>query len=212
MRRRIGELEIHALDGGLVLETAGRTLIIDAPVGSVNAVHASAIVFTSGRARALAGLWSLLASAERRLLPEPLVVWSALDEPRPMLIVEAWVRGNGEPCPLVLDSDGPGATVDLPPWRIVTAALAGVEPRGREGAPARIPVVGLRIEVGGVAVAYIPAAAPTAAARRLCAGADLAILEVPSASWPGAPVGDPAELAAVAKDAWWLAEGGQPEG
>lgn len=195
-------------DGGLVLEARGRSLIIDAPTGTVNVVHASAILFTSGRARALAGLWGLLAAAERRVLPEPLVIWSAMDEPRPTLVIEAWVRGNGEPCPLVVDSDAPGSTLDLPPWRVITAALTGVEPRGPQGVPTRIPVVGLRVEIGATSIAYLPAAIATAAARRLCVGADLAILEVGRTSWPGAPVGDPAALGALAKDAWTIAEPG----
>lgn len=174
---RVGDVDVHVLPGGLVLVVGGRALIIDAPADPTAAAHAAraaAVVFTRGSDEALAGWWTLLGALEARALPEPLVVWSAMDEPRPLLVAEAWTRGNGEPCPLVVDSDVPGANLDLPPFTVTTAALAGVE--RRRGQPVRAPIVGLRIAHGSSTIAYVPCPSPTAAARRLCQGADVAIV------------------------------------
>ncbi|MEQ1564867.1 MAG: hypothetical protein ABMA64_04460 [Myxococcota bacterium] len=177
------------IGGGLWVEHAGDAILIDAPTGAAAELgedlgRLRAVVLTTGRARSLAGLLELLSAAERFRGGAPLELHLPLGEERGAAVAEVWAH-HWDAYPLVIDAQQPGSTFSVGPFDVSTAAVQVGDPRFHpERVEARLGL-GLRISTGaGGPIAVLLGAAPDPGLHRLCAGAELAVIEVGVAPWP----------------------------
>ncbi|MCB9663192.1 MAG: hypothetical protein H6732_03695 [Alphaproteobacteria bacterium] len=188
-----GVVEVRWLAGALWLRHPGGGLLVDAP-GGVH-VHLEAagladklttLVVSTDRLRALGGLLDLWDAVARARGPHPpLHVLHPLDTERVAVVADAWSRGWGDDLALDLDGLRPGEHARTPCGVDVHLVELPLGEVGPAGAVRRARGCGLRLEVAGVTVAWVPATRAGSAARSLCAGADLAVLEVARRAWPG---------------------------
>lgn len=208
--------------GGALLVCHGRAgVVVDAPVGVGAALSASeltaltTVVVSGDRLHGLAGLWLLCDAVTRhRHDPGVLHLVHPLQAERPALLGGAWARGWPDGVALDLDGARPGEPLDLPDDVTVTfVPLATAEPAGGGGVH---PVAGcgVRITTPDAVIAWAPSARPGSAAARLCAGADLAVVEVGVRPWPSTPhpwrlgPADAIRAAADAEVAWIVGDDG----
>lgn len=108
-----------------VLDVAGATavslgpaaVLIDCPEGAWSAWNDAglrrtgpdAVVFTSGRAEALSGLYGLLAGMTRAGRREPVRMVHKMDDERIGNLVGAWLQSEPSEFPIALEGDWPGA-------------------------------------------------------------------------------------------------------
>lgn len=188
-----GVVEVRWLAGALWVRHPGGGVLVDAPAG----VHAhlealdlgaslTALVVSTDRLRALGGLLDLWDAVARARGPQPaLHVLHPLEAERVAVVADAWCRGW--PDDLILDLDAlasgePAQTrcgVDV---RLVELPLGEVGP---SGTVRRVTGGGVRLDVAGVRIAWVPATRAGTAPRALCADADLAVVEVARRPWPG---------------------------
>lgn len=155
-----GELEVEPVGTALWLGWRGQGTLIDCPDGTGKRLRRAVqrVWLTNGRLERVAGLPGLL---ERH---GPLECCFPLSDPRAADLAEAVQRGwQGE---VVLDALQPGGTIELEGLTVRTLPLASSSPS-----------IGLRFEVPGTVVVYLPRCSADAAARRLCKHADLVVLE-----------------------------------
>lgn len=173
------------LNGGLAISRRSGWVLVNAPPGcsellsELDAWKITAIVLSSGRMRALGGLLEVLGG----LSPERTVeVVHPLGAERPPLIVDAWSQGWPGGVPVRVDGVAAGQTIDLAGIAVELVPLR-VSERVGEGVQATAGV-GVRLELPGATIAWLPSAAPGVAGGRMCAGVDLAVVEVGVGPWP----------------------------
>lgn len=193
-----GEIEVHFAHGGIWLWNTAPSgphgVAIDAPAGMAAAIGAdlarlSAIVVTSGRARAIGGLIELLeATAAHRDPALPLVLHVPFGEERGAALADLWVQHWQGRFPLTVDAERAGVRFDAGGMQITTVALRAAEPdwAARDVVP-RV-AIGVIAEHAGARVAILLGAAPDPGLERHCAGADLAVIEVGVLPWPRSDV------------------------
>ena len=167
-------------------------MLLDAPPGIEQRLtreqlgRLRAVIVTSGRPQSIGGLIGLLSALEPFRHRAPLDVHTSAGEERSALLVGAWVRGWPDRYPVVVDTHMPGDAYDLGPFQVRTVSVRHAEPRWVD-APFIESATGVAIEVtaGDTGIAWIPGAGPCAAVQRLCTRADLAVVEVGVAPWPG---------------------------
>ena len=189
-RVQLGSVSVTWTGGGVWLEHPEGGLLLDTPAGVVDAIgdglaKVRGVVLTGDRTRHLTGLIPLLAAMEPHR-PEdlPLDLRFPLGAERGVLLAETWVRGWPDRFPISLDAEPPGSTFDVGPFEIRTLPLRTGEPHWRKGTVEATVGVGVRVAVGDEAVAWIPGAAPDRHIAKLCAGVDLAVIEVGQRAWP----------------------------
>lgn len=155
-----GDLQVEAVGTALWIAWRGRGTLVDCPDGTGSRLRhpIERVWLTSGRLERVAGLPGLL---ERH---GPLECCFPLSDERGAALAEAVQRGwQGA---VVLDALQPGGRITLDELTVHTLALA-----------ASSPSIGLRFEMPGGIVTYLPRCSADAAARRLCREADLVVLE-----------------------------------
>ncbi len=186
----LGAFRVRWTGGGLALLTEGSCMLLDAPTGVVEAlgpdlplVHS--VVLTGDRARALTGLLPLLAALEPHRGPDlPLELRFPLGAERGAMLAEAWVRGWPDRYPVALDAEPPGSIVDVGPFAIQTLPLRTGEPHWRAQTVEPTVGIGVRVELDGAVLAWVPGAAPDRHIGKLVRGANLAVIEIGTAAWP----------------------------
>jgi hypothetical protein len=176
--------------GGLWVSAGGHALAIDAPAGLSATVGnqlsaLSAVVLTSGRARAVGGLVELLeavAGAGER--EHPLVLHVPFGEERGAALADLWVQHWAGRYPLTLDSERPGSRFQVGPLEVTTLPIRSGEPVWATGTVS--PKVGVGVEVlhRGRRLVALLGAAPEPALERYCADADWLVVEVGVTRWP----------------------------
>lgn len=176
--RRLGELSVSVLPGGLIVGIAGGrgpTVVVEAPPGAgdrVGALDPDAVVrgvlLTGGRWESVGGLLGLLhALADRG--QGALDVVHGLREERAGLLVDAWSRGWPGRLPIASDAIGGGETVGWGPLRVRTLALVAPDGEG---------VIAYRLETGSAGVAWVPSCRPGTRLAAFLRDVDLAVLVV----------------------------------
>lgn len=187
-----GEVRVVWLQGGLLVQVGADALLLDAPPGTVERLLPSeltairAVWITSGRMSALGGLLPLLhgvdeARGRRSDLPLPVTV--PYGEERAGLVVEAWTRGWPDALSVCVDHTLPGESVNAGPLVVQTVGLRAAEPdrdRGVRG----LTAVAVRVHTPAGVIAWVPSSAPSAAQRRACQDARLAVVTVGVVPWP----------------------------
>ena len=209
------------LGGALWIQGPAGGLLVDAPSGVETALARegllaglSAVIVSSERSRAVAGLlglWDALDRVGKRRVS----VLHVLGDERTPLLAGAW--SQGWPDALRLDRDGlsPGGTsdvcglvVELVPLRIGDVSW------GRRPSARGVAGCGLRIDTDAGRVVWIPTSRPGTAAQRLATGADLAVIEVGVLAWPSMDVAwrlareDATQVASFASTAWLVGDDG----
>jgi hypothetical protein len=187
---RIGALTVRWLGGALLLEHPGGDVLLEAPPG-VDAALAHvgalrglrAVVLATGRMRSVGGLLGVLDAVSRaRGRTVPVHVVHPVDVERAAVVADAWTRGWPEGVAVELDAVVPGHPVPVAGLEVTFAPLAMADAVGDRVVP--VTGSGVRVELDGVVLAWAPVARPGAALRRLCEGADLAVVEVGRRPWP----------------------------
>ena len=183
-----GRLAVEWRNGALWVCRDGVAVLVDVPTGTVlgpDAPRLQSIVLTSGRMQAIGGLLPVLAELEpHRRADVPLRIYCPLGEERAPALMAAWSQGWPDRTPLTLDSSFPGAQFEVDTLGFQTFSVRSGEVHWRSGRVDPRVAVALRIVAPEATVAWLPAAAPVAALKRICAGADLAVVEVGVESWP----------------------------
>lgn len=181
-----GDTAIHWIGGGLLVHHAGRSLLLDAPVNAAESCRRAlptldTVVLSSGRMHSVRGLLALL-EARSTQHPGPLTVLSSASDERVPAIVEVWTRGWPERGQVQLDGLLPGDAIELDDLRLALLPLTRGEvgPRGVHAAPG----CAVRLTTPDTSLVWLPAAGPGPVARRLCTGADLAVVEIGLQPWP----------------------------
>ncbi len=219
-----GATEVRWARGALLVRYPPGAVLVDAPPGIEDELGdalptLAAVFLTSGRIRATGGLLGLLSALEPHRSPErvlPLhVPWA---EERGSALAELWSRGWPGRFPVEVDAQRAGATVDVSGIEVTTAPLRAGEPTWHPGSVVPVPALGVRLRTPDLTVALLPASTPSTAGRRLCEGADLAIVEVGVAPWPRPAEGDPAwrptaeqaiALSSGAGESWLVGDDGR---
>lgn len=190
-RVTLDELVVTWTGGGLWLDHPHGSLLLDAPEGVVDVLgeaglgRLSGVVLTGDRTRQLVGLVPLLAALEpHRGEDLPFEVRFPLGAERGVLLAETWVRGWPDRYPLVLDAAPPGSSFEMGPFEIQTLPLRTGDPHWRRGTVAPTVGIGIRVHVDDVSLAWVPGSAPDRHIAKLCAGVDLAVIEVGRRAWP----------------------------
>lgn len=218
---KLGRLVVRWMRGGLWLRHPEGGLLLDAPAGVVDALGADlprvqAVVLTGDRTRSVVGLVPLLAALEPHRLPDlPVDLRFPLGAERGAMLAETWVRGWPDRYPLTLDAEPPGSRFDVGPFEVTTLPVRSGEPVWGRGEIERVFGVGVRVEIDGVALAWVPGAAPDRMVGRLCAAVDLAVVEVGVVPWPRSEVAwrlterDAMEACADAAEVWLPGDDGR---
>lgn len=186
---RFGDTTVRWLHGGLLLRYRGDAFVLDAPPAVAAAIgdelpHVRGIVLTGGRIRTVGGLVELLCALAPHRAGVAMDLQAPLGDERGPALAETWVRGWGAPFPLSIDAARPGARVELGPIAVTLVPIRAGEPDwANDEVRARVAVA-LRVETPDACIAWVPGAAPSAAVRRACDGADLAVVEVGVEPWP----------------------------
>lgn len=217
-------LSVHWVGGGLYLQAPGEGLLIDAPVACVEALQAlgalpvlHSILLASGRPRAVAGIVPLLCALEpHRRTDTPLCLRSCLQEERGVGLASAWSTAWSDRYPLLLDGIAPGESFETGPFEVVTVPVRHGEPRWNpEPAVEAAKGVAVRVRALGAEIAWVPGAAPGPPVRRVCRGADLAVVEVGVERWPSdgqqwrMTVEDAVREATEATEVWLVGDDGR---
>jgi len=210
------------IGGGLYAEADGEGLLLDAPVSAATALDGlgalprlGSVLLTSGRARSVGGLVTLLCALERHRSDVPLTLRSPLGEERGEALASAWTTAWPGRYPLLVDGFLPGEPFEAGPFDGETVPVRHGEPVWREGAVVAAIGVGIRVRAGGVTIAWVPGAGPDAAVRTACRGADLAVVEIGVEPWPGADRGwrlsieDALAHSSDAGEVWIVGDDGQ---
>lgn len=213
---RVGDAEVTWLDGALLVALRPGAILVDAPPGVERALaetgrlaQVRSVVVTNDRWRAVGGLLGVCAAITEARGPRPPVhLVHALSCERVVMVADAWARGW--PGGVRLDVDGvvPGEPVELPGGLQATLVpLALAETAGGTVIP--VAGGGLRLDLGGVTIAWAPAARPGTSLARLAAGADLAVVECgrrpgPETEPPWRPGLAEASAAAIGARAFWV--------
>ncbi len=182
-----GELSIRWLNGALLVKRGSTALLVDAPPGIAlgsDAALIRGVVLTSGRMQAVGGLLAVLAALEPHRQDTPLQIHFLLGEERAAALTEAWSHGWPDRYPLTLDAEFPGGHFEIEGVSFSTFPIRSGDPRWRAATVDSAVAVALRIVAPEAVVAWIPAAAPERGLARICAGADLAVVEVGVKPWP----------------------------
>jgi hypothetical protein len=218
-----GGVVVRATGGGLCVDAGDVALVVDAPRGVAEAVvdvlpRVHGVVVSSGRLASVRGLLGLLdALGPHRDDDAPLSVVAATGEERVGLLVEAWQKGWGR-YPVLLDAVMPGEPVDVGDLTVTLSPLRRGEPDWRRSVVEPAAGFGVAVDVGGRRIVWVPAAAPDERVRRLCEGADLAVVEVGVIPWPRSDralrptLQDVAALTSGADEVWWVGDDGRALG
>ena len=213
-----GDFSIRWWDGALLVRRRDVAVLVDVPAGTVlgeEACRLQSIVLTSGRMQAIGGLLPVLAELEpHRLVQVPLRVHCPLGEERAPALTAAWSQGWPDRYPLTIDSAIPGGQFEVDVIGLQTFPVRSGEVRWRSGRVDSRIAVALKIMVPEATVVWMPAAAPAPNLMRLCAGADLAVVEVGVESWPRTKgrwrlsISDALKIGAGAGELWVVGDDG----
>lgn len=206
--------------GALHVDLPSGALLVEAPPGVERALDEAGlltglryVVLGSDRMRSLGGLLGLCAALGEARGRSTLHLVHPLDCQRVGVVADAWQRGWPDGVRLDVDAVVPGVPVELGRDAEVTLVpLALFEPVGEVVRP--VAGGGLRVELDGAVIAWAPAGRPGTAARRLCEGADLAVIEVgrrpgPETRPPWRPgLAEAAEIAVGARRFWLVGDDG----
>lgn len=219
-----GATEVRWVRGSVVVRHPTATLVVDVPPGvevELDDVlgEVSAIVLTSGRIRTTAGLLGLLAALEPHRAPEAtLTLYVPWGEERGAALADTWSRLWPGRFVVQVDAERAGARFEVGAIRVETHPVRAGEPQWHPDSVAPVPAVALRLATDDLAVAVLPSCTPSTAGQRLCAGVDLAIVEVAAAPWPRTPEGGGVwratperaiTLVAGAGEAWLVGDDGR---
>jgi hypothetical protein len=175
-------------DGALLVRRGSVAVLVDAPPGTVlgdEAALIQSIVLTSGRMQAIGGLLPVLAELEpHRVADVPLRVHCPLGEERVPSLLAVWSQGWPDRYPVTLDSAFPGGQFEVGSLGFETLPVISGEVRWQQQEVSPQVAVAVRIIAPEATVVWVPAAAPEAGLKRLCAGADLAVVEIGVQEWP----------------------------
>jgi hypothetical protein len=141
-----------------------------------------------------------------------------LGEERAATLAEAWIRCWPDRYPLSVDAVRPGASFELGPIAVATSAIRVGHVRWATGEVEAGLGVALRITTPDLTIAVVVGAAPDPALARVCAGADVAVIEVGRVAWPRTDVAwrlrtdEAAELGAGAAALWMFGDDGERVG
>ena len=187
---RIGtDTTVTWLDGGVLVQWQDHGFLLDAPPGITRALgpriaSVRAIVLTGGRWQSVGGLIELLAQLGPYRSGLPMDLRLPLGAERGVALAETWIRAWGSPYPLAIDLVRPGIGHDMGPMGVELRTVRSAEPDGTgEGIVPRLQVA-TRLTTPDAVVVWVPAAAPGEGVRKLCVGADLAIVEAGTRPWP----------------------------
>lgn len=177
------------LDGGLLVRWRDHAFVLDAPPDVVTALGADlpdvrAVVLSGGRLLSVGGLVPLLVALAPHRRGVRLDLRLVLGEERGAALAETWVRAWGQPYPLTLDAERPGAVLELGPIEVELVPMKAGEPDWPAGAVRSRLQVALRVTTPDLVLCWVPGAAPGTAVRRACEGVDLAVVEVGVEPWP----------------------------
>jgi len=125
-----------------------------------------AIVFTSGVARKVSGIYALLSLLSGTDRETPLTLFHALSNERLPSLVAAWAQA--EPAlgfPLGVEAEHPGADLQIGPFHLRSFAVS--RPVG---------ALAWRVEVDGRVVAFAGEAMPGSGVEVACKGAELCVV------------------------------------
>lgn len=200
------------LRGSLALQCRGGVCLLGAPDGVAAALsdrgllgQVRGVVLPTARTRDVAGLVGLWAALREEVgvsgRPTVLPVIHLLGDERTPTLAAAWGQGWGDALRLELDAVHQGARLKVAGLALDTSPLVVGEvrpPRATARAQGPTPgsgpgvvgvaAVGIRTRLEGGVVAWVPTARPSTAVRRVCHGADLAVVEVGRRPWPGGEV------------------------
>jgi hypothetical protein len=211
---RLGDTEVRWLDGALWLRHPTGTLLLDAPSGVDRLLpddRVDALIVTSGRIAAIAGLLALFARLDPARRGAPLPVHAALGDERVSALAEVWSRCWPRGFPIDLDARRPG-TFEVPPFRVTTVDLSAGEVSGDE--VVRAAAVGVRVDTPDASIALVPACRPGTTVERLIRGTRLAVVTAGVTPMPRAPhpwrstPEEAARLAAGAREGWVVGDDG----
>jgi hypothetical protein len=184
------DVEISWCGGGLLVEAAKSTIVLDCPPGvehflPCGGTGVDAVVLTSGRPQSVGGLVGLLCAASHfNRGSRSLSVYACAGEERGPALVECWQRFWRGGLDVLLDVNVPGRTIQIGEIEVLVQGLVHGEPDWSSNSV--VPAIGVSVSlrIGATQVVWVPGAAPHPGIGRLCRGVDLAIIEVGVASWP----------------------------
>ncbi len=213
--------DVTWVEGALHIATSTGGLLIEAPPG-VDRHLAEAglldrlrwVVLGSDRMRSVGGLLGLCAAIGERRGRVGVHLVHPLSCERVGVVADAWQRGWPDGVRLDIDAVVPGITVDLATHLAVTLVPLSLAEACHDGVR---PVAGggVRVEADGAVIAWAPVARPGTASRRLCEGADLAVVEVGRKPGPDTmpswrpSLGEASEIALGATRFWLVGDDGR---
>ena len=186
-----GKFFVGWREGALLVQRGSIAVLVDAPPGTQLGAEAAliqSIVLSSGRMQAIGGLLPVLAALEpHRVANVPLRVHCPLGEERAPSLLAVWSQGWPDRYPLTMDSAYPGSQFEVGQLGFETLPVISGEVQWHRREVTPQVAVAVKIIAPEATVVWVPAAAPDAGLRRICAGADLAVVEVGVEEWPRTP-------------------------
>ena len=169
-----GDLQVREVGGSHLLLHSEGSVLVDCGDGVATLWQAldlpqngpDAIVFTSGAARRVAGVYALLSLLSGTARQRPLSLYHCLANSRLPDLVAAWAQAESSlGFPLEVEAEHPGADIIVGPFRA-------------QSFPVQRPVGGLawRFEVGARVIAFAGEAIPGPGVEKACRGAELAVV------------------------------------
>lgn len=191
-RWRRGDVVVTWLGGGLLIDHPAGSVLVDPAPGVAAALgdlittnDIAVVVLCADRLRSVGGLLEVCAwcPPSARVLADGLMVVHPMDVDRAGLLAETWQRGWPEGVPVQTDAVFPGTEIDLGHATVAFHPLSAVEtvrayaPGASQGLlPVRAYAV--RLDIGGLTIAWVPDATKVRDVQRATAGVDLAVVEV----------------------------------